>query len=74
MVVSEKSAETVVAVPVSPTTWGPPKALSLIVSMALRVPDSVGANVTVMTHEAPGPRPVPQVFVEVKLIPLPMVL
>jgi hypothetical protein len=55
----------VIAVPESPTTWGPAKALSLIIRTSLSVPPSVGANATVIVQEAPGPNPVPQVLAEV---------
>ena len=66
--IETERAGPVIAVPVSPTTWGPAKALSSIISTAASVPDSVGANETLIAHEAPGPRPVPQVFVKRKSV------
>jgi hypothetical protein len=55
-----------IARPVSKTAWGLPAALSLIVSDALRKPETVGANVIWNVQEDPAAKLVPQLFVAEK--------
>jgi len=47
--------------PLRATDCGLPAALSLTLSVALRVPDAVGLNVTVMLQLAPAANELPQV-------------
>jgi len=51
----------VVPIPLRLTFCGLPAALSLTLSVALRVPDAVGLNVTVMLQLAPAANELPQV-------------
>jgi hypothetical protein len=51
----------VVPIPLSVTFCGLPAALSLMLSAAVRVPDAVGLNVTVMLQFAPAANELPQV-------------
>ena len=53
----------VVPIPLSVTFWGLPAALSVTLSAAVRVPDAVGLNVTLMLHLAPSASELPQVWV-----------
>jgi len=53
-------------VPDNVTACGLPTALSVIVSDALRAPVAVGLNVTLMVHEDPTVRVLPQVWVWAK--------
>ena len=57
-------------VPLSETTVGLPAALSLIVSVPVRVPMAVGANVTPMVHLSPAPTLEPQVLLATAKSPL----
>jgi hypothetical protein len=64
-----------VPVPLSDTLCGDPAALSVMLSVGLQVPATVGAKVTVMVHVPPPDSPVPQVLLWVNgapgvLIPL----
>jgi hypothetical protein len=43
-----------IAVPVSPTVWGLPVALSVIVTVPLRLPVAVGVKVTSIVQLVPG--------------------
>jgi hypothetical protein len=53
-------------VPVSETVWGLPVALSVIETLAVRVPAAVGVNVTLMLHVALAFTLLPQVLVWAK--------
>lgn len=57
--VGESSA--VVPIPLNVTFCGLPAALSLMFSAAVRVPDAVGLNVTLMLHLAPPASELPHV-------------
>src|SRR5207244_1880436 len=50
-------------VPVTPAVWGLLLALSVTVNVALRVPTTVGVNVTSIEQLAPAARPAPQLLV-----------
>jgi hypothetical protein len=49
--------------PLSPTLWGLPVPLSLIVRAPLRAPVAVGAKVTLIAHADPADRLVGQLLV-----------
>jgi len=51
----------VVPIPDRLTFCGLPEALSVTLSIAVRVPDAVGLNVTLMLQLAPAPSELPQV-------------
>lgn len=67
-------------VPLRETLWGLPPPLSLMFRVAVRVPNAVGLNVTLMLQLAPATNEVPQVWVCAKfpafvpVIPMPMML
>ena len=50
----------VVPIPLSVTFCGLPEALSLMLSAAVRVPDAVGLNLTLILQLAPAANEVPQ--------------
>ena len=54
------------AVPVRPTVWGLPVALSLIISEAVRVPVAVGVKVTLIVQLEPAATEEPHVLVWAK--------
>ena len=56
----------VVPIPLSVTFCGLPTALSLTLSAAMRVPDAVGLNLTLMLQLAPAANELPQVWVWAK--------
>ena len=56
------------------TAWGLPVALSAIVSVPVRVPDIVGANVTLIVQCAPARTEAPQVLVWAKSPLAPMLV
>jgi len=53
----------VVPIPLSATVWGLPTPLSLTLSAAMRVPDPLGLNLTLMVQLAPTANEAPQVWV-----------
>jgi len=53
----------VVPIPLSATVWGLPTPLSLTVSAAMRVPDPLGLNLTLMVQLAPAANELPHVWV-----------
>ncbi len=53
----------VVPIPLSVTFCGLPAALSLILSAAVRVPDAVGLNLTLILQLAPATSELPHVWV-----------
>jgi hypothetical protein len=65
-VVREKATTGVVPVPVSVTVCGLPVALSVIVSVPVRVPPAVGVKVTLIVQLAPAATVDPQVLVSAK--------
>ena len=56
----------VTPVPDRVAVWGLPVALSVTVTAAVRDPEAVGLNVTLMAHWAPAARLEPQLVVRVK--------
>lgn len=52
--------------PLKPTVWGLPGASSVIASVPLRFPGTVGVNVTLIVQETPAATESPQVFVWAK--------
>ena len=61
--VGDRTAAGAMPVPVRGTVCGLPVALSATLMLAVRVPDAVGVNVTLMEHDAPADTDDPQVFV-----------
>jgi len=64
--VGEKLTVNVTPVPVRPMVCGLPAALSVIVTLAVRLPFAVGVKVTLMVQLAPAARELPHVFVWTK--------
>ena len=59
----EKSGVPVEPVPVKLTTWGLPEALSVTLTVPVRVPAAVGVNFTLMLQLPPAATELPQLLV-----------
>jgi hypothetical protein len=73
----EKLTVTITPVPVRPMVCGLPAALSVIVTLAVRLPFAVGVKVTLMLQLPPPARELPHVFVWAKsplLVPVTAIL
>ncbi len=66
--VGERLTAGAVPVPLRPTVCGLPAALSLMLSVALRVPVAVGVKVTLIEQLAPAATDVPQLLVWAKSV------
>ena len=66
----ERLTTAAVPVPERLTVCGLPRALSVMLSEALRLPLAEGVNVTLIVQRAPPASDLPQVLVSAKLLPL----
>src|SRR5208283_1124140 len=70
-----ETVEAAAPVPVKPTVWGLPLALSLMLSVPVMVPEDWGAKNTLMVQDELALRLAPQLFVGGKLaLPVPMLV